>query len=117
MTQSIKICETNDLIKNSGICALLNADAKDNEAQQQVALYYLPDSEQKVFALSNWDPFGKANVMSRGMLGNLGDSLVVASPLYKQHFDLQSGVCIEDPEQSLKSYQVEIRDEGVFIQA
>jgi len=117
MTQAIKICHHDDLIKNSGICALLNTKASNDETQQQIALFYIPDSEQKVFAVSNWDPIGQANVMSRGMIGNIGDTLVVASPLYKQHFDLVSGACLEEPEHSLKSYKAEMRDDGIYIQA
>ena len=61
------------------------------------------DGEQ-VFAVSNFDPFGKANVLSRGIIGSIGEQLVVASPLYKQHFDLQTGACLEDDSVSLKTF-------------
>jgi len=27
-------------------------------AEQQIALFYLPETEQKIFALGNWDPLG-----------------------------------------------------------
>lgn len=106
------ICRVADLVKDSGICALLtiNGDA------HQVALFYLPNTEQKVYALSNWDPIGKANVLSRGMLGNVGDELVVASPLYKQHFSLTTGKCLED-DHSVPVFNVEIDDENVVLNA
>lgn len=100
------ICSVNDLIANSGVCALV----KD----QQVALFYLPDTEQQVFALGNWDPLGKANVMSRGMVGNIGDELVVASPLYKQHFSLVTGQCLEE-DASLPIFQVAIENDQVVL--
>ena len=44
-----KICNTDDLIPNSGVCALLN----EGSEQEQVAIFYLPDTEQKVFAINS----------------------------------------------------------------
>jgi nitrite reductase/ring-hydroxylating ferredoxin subunit len=34
--------------------------------------------------------------LSRGIVGSVGEHLVVASPIYKQHFCLQTGACMED---------------------
>lgn len=102
------ICSTQDLVPNSGVCAL--------HEDQQIALFYLPDTEQKIFALGNWDPLGKANVMSRGMLGNIGDELVVASPLYKQRFSLITGACLEE-EASLPVYKVVIESQHVVLKS
>jgi nitrite reductase (NADH) small subunit len=62
----------------------------------------------ELFAVSNFDPFGKANVISRGITGSVGDSLVVASPLYKQHFNLRTGECLEDNSKALKTYQIRV---------
>ena len=87
----ISVCSEDDLVNGSGVCALL----VDAGREQQVALFRTsPDAP--VFALSNFDPFGHAHVLSRGIIGSLGESLVVASPLYKQHFCLASGQCLED---------------------
>lgn len=107
MSQDV-ICSTGDLIANSGVCALIN--------NEQVALFYLPETEQKIFALANWDPLGKANVMSRGIVGNVGDELVVASPLYKQHFSLTSGACLEE-DVALKTYDVAIDGDSVVLKS
>lgn len=104
------ICSVDDLAKDSGVCALVTIKGE----AQQVAIYYLPKTEQRVFALSNWDPIGKANVMSRGMVGNIGEELVVASPLYKQHFSLISGRCLEE-EVSLNVYDVYIDNGSVMV--
>jgi nitrite reductase (NADH) small subunit len=105
-----EICSVDDLAKNSGICALLTI----NGQQQQVAIYYLPDTEQQVYALGNWDPIGQANVMSRGILGNVGDQLVVASPLYKQHFSLTSGKCLED-DAAVPVFNIAIEGQSVVL--
>jgi nitrite reductase (NADH) small subunit len=104
------ICSVDALAENSGVCALLTIGGE----QQQVAIYYLPDTEQKVFALGNWDPLGQANVMSRGILGNVGDELVVASPLYKQHFSLTSGKCLED-DVSVPVFNIAIEGQNVVL--
>ncbi len=101
------ICKKSDLVENSGVCALIN--------DEQVALFYLPKTEKKIFAVSNWDPIGKANVLSRGILGDIKGSIVVASPLYKQHFDLETGVCIEDETVKLKTYPIILEGDIVKI--
>ena len=96
--QPISLCHQNDLIPNSGICAEF--------AGKQVALFYLPNESPTVYAIGNWDPIGKANVLSRGIVGDINGQLVVASPLYKQHFDLLTGECIENGEVSVPVYAV-----------
>ena len=102
MTQ---VCALTDIAPNTGVCALYEGE--------QVALFRIGDTEQ-VFAISNYDPIGKANVLSRGITGTLGERIVVASPLYKQHFDLQTGECLEDAEQSVKTYLVTL-DNGQIV--
>ena len=59
MSQATTICDQKDLIANSGICAMVDG--------QQVALFYLPKETPQVYAIGNWDPIGKAHVLSRGM--------------------------------------------------
>lgn len=109
-TNTVPLCHVNDLVADSGICALLPDGS-------QVALFYLPDQEEnRIFALGNWDPIGKANVLSRGIVGDIGNTLVVASPLYKQHFRLQDGRCVEDETVSVPVYSVQIDGDQVLIQ-
>lgn len=98
MTDFSKICRLNDLIENAGVPALYH--------QTPIALFYV---KGQVYALDNFDPIGEASVMSRGIVGRIKGELVVASPLYKQHFNLQTGVCIEQPEVALGVYKVELR--------
>lgn len=101
MSNWISICKDEDLIPGTGLCALLNGE--------QVAVFKLA-KDQSLFAVSNYDPIGEANVLSRGITGSIGDAVVVASPLYKQHFNLQSGECLEEPEHKLKTYQVRVEN-------
>ena len=101
------LCQRSDLVAGSGVCALVD--------EQQIALYYLPEEPQCIFALGNRDPIGKANVLSRGILGDIGGELVVASPLYKQHFSLSTGQCLEEEGVSVPVYQVRLQGDEVQI--
>lgn len=105
--QGIRLCGQEDLVPNSGVCALWEG--------QQIAIFYLPDTEPSLYAISNWDPIGKAEVLSRGMVGDINGIPVVASPLYKQHFDLISGACIEDEDVRVSTYQVALAADGVWL--
>lgn len=100
----LDICSVSDLIENAGVCALVN--------NTQVAIFFV---NQKTYALSNFDPFGNANVLYRGIVGDIKNQLVVASPLYKQHFNLETGVCLEDETVILPVYTTRIENETVQI--
>jgi len=106
-----EICSLDDLVENSGVCVLVE--------DQQVALFWLRHEEShgpgELFAIGNFDPLGGANVLSRGILGSIGDKLVVASPLYKQHFCLRSGQCLQDASVSVPVYPVMLAQHKVLI--
>lgn len=90
------ICAVNDILPSTGVCALVE--------NRHVAVFRL--GVDQFFAIDNVDPKSGASVLSRGLIGNLGDRTVVASPLYKNHFDLRTGECLENPEQSVQVYRV-----------
>ena len=60
----------------------------------------------QLYAIDNVDPKSGASVLARGLVGSIGDRVVVASPLYKNHFDLRTGECLETPEQSVSAHSV-----------
>ncbi|MGH8351057.1 MAG: nitrite reductase small subunit NirD [Pseudomonas sp.] len=103
------LCGRHDLVANSGVVARLEG--------AQVALFYLPDTleGERLFAIDNRDPKSGANVIGRGLVGSLAGDLVVAAPLYKQHFRLQDGTCLEYPEQSLQVWPVRLSGDVVEI--
>lgn len=103
------LCRRHQLVANAGIVAWF--------AGAQIALFYLPHTEQgeRLFAIHNRDPQSGANVIGHGMLGQLKGELVVASPLYKQHFRLQDGQCLEQPEQQLAVWPVRLDGDQVQI--
>lgn len=82
-----EICSLDDLVAYSGISARVNG--------VQIALFYVPDAEPSVYALDNWCPAANANVLAHGIVGDINGELVVASPLYKEHFSLTTGQCLE----------------------
>jgi nitrite reductase (NADH) small subunit len=106
----ITLCSESDLVCGSGVCALLETGGKP----QQVALFR-ETADGPVYAISNFDPIGGANVLSRGIIGSLGNKLVVASPLYKQHFCLEDGQCLEDPTVKVPAWPARIVDGQVQI--
>ncbi len=56
-------------------------------------------------------------MLSRGLVGNLGDHIVVASPLYKNHFDLRTGECLESADLSVQAYEVRVDSGRVLVTA
>jgi len=100
------ICTLRDIVPNTGVCALVDA--------QQVAVFRIGRGEE-VYAIANFDPNSQAAVLSRGLVGSLGDRLVVASPIYKQHFDLRTGECLEVPECSVQAYAARVYDGKVWV--
>lgn len=105
----ISVCTDDDLVLNSGVCALVN--------DKEIAIFKMKvASEEKVFAVSNWDPFGKANVLYRGLVGSVNDEEIVISPLYKQRYALHSGQCLDDENVALTVYPVRIEQDKVLLQ-
>lgn len=108
MSQWYSACKIDDLVAGSGVCALVQGQA--------VALFYLPGEAQRVFAIDNFDPVGGASVLSRGIVGDVQGQLVVASPLYKDHFSLLDGRCVEKAEYAVRVWPARIDGDAVLVQ-
>lgn len=107
-TQWNIVCTVDDLVPESGI-AVWTDDGP-------VAIFYLPHRLPALFAISHTDPFSGANVLARGITGDLNGQPVVASPLYKQHFNLVTGQCLEDETVSVNSYRVLLDGNAVRLE-
>jgi len=96
-----------------GVAALVGAE--------QVAIFRLDANE--IRAIRNLDPFSGASILSRGIVGSRAvvgsrdDAVFVASPMYKQAFDLRTGQCLDDPEVSVPTFEVRIADGAVLVLA
>ena len=99
------VCTVDDILPNTGVCALVE--------DRHVAVFRVGETD--FYAIDNVDPKSGASVLSRGLVGNLGEQVVVASPLYKNHFDLATGACLEAPEYSVHAHSVSIEDGRVRV--
>lgn len=113
MTQ-YTVCRLDDILPETGVCALIDG--------KQVAIFRT--KETKLFALDNYDPFSQANVLSRGLIGGttitnaagLSEAvLYVASPIYKQRFNLVTGQCLDDESIILNTYKVDHDGSNVVV--
>jgi len=108
MNEWVAVCKLSDIVPDTGVCALVYG--------QQVAVFRLSgDAGDSVYAIANLDPFSKANVLSRGIVGDLKGELVVASPIYKQHFNLTTGQCLEEADVRIAVYPVRVEGDKVLV--
>jgi nitrite reductase (NADH) small subunit len=101
----VDVCPLAKLIPGRGVCALV--------AGRQVAVFRIAGEE--IYAISNFDPFSRAFVLSRGIVGSRAERLKVASPIYKQSFDLDTGVCLDDATVSVRTFDVRVVDGMVQV--
>lgn len=87
-----------DLDVEVGVPALVGAAA--------VAVFKTYAGE--LFAVSNIDPRTGSSVMARGIVGTRGEIPTVASPLYKEVYDLRTGVCLDDQTKQLEAFEVRV---------
>ena len=104
----VRVCALADLETERGRAALLGGE--------QIALFLT--HEGRVHAVSNLDPYSGAHVISRGIVGTKQDAPTVASPMYKQVFDLRTGVCLDTQGKEpavLAVWPVAVRDGDVYL--
>lgn len=99
------VCKVGDILPGTGVCALVH--------DRHVAIFRVGSAG--FYAIDNIDPRSNASVLSRGLVGSLGERLVVASPLYKNHFDLRTGDCLESPGHSVRAHPVLVREDDVLV--
>ena len=108
------ICPLDDIVPETGVCALV--------AGKQIAIFRTRDDE--LYAIDNFDPFSQTNILSRGLIGGTTrvvddepqEVLYVASPMYKQRFDLATGQCLDDDDVQIGSYAVSLKGNEVWVE-
>jgi nitrite reductase (NADH) small subunit len=103
---AVVVCALDDLQPDRGACALVDGQA--------VAIFRCSPFDE-VYAIGNIDPFSGASVLSRGIVGSIGDRPVVASPIYKNRFDLAEGTSLENPTVRVPVHPVWIVDGQVLV--
>lgn len=99
------VCRLEQIEVDGGVTALVDGAA--------VAIFRTHDGN--VYAMSNYDPWAHASVLARGIVGTRGDVPVVASPMYKQVFDLRTGQCLDDAEVRVQTYDVRVEEGTVLV--
>lgn len=99
------VCPLDAIVPSSAVAALVDG--------HQIAIFRLPGDQ--VYAISNFDPFSKAFVLSRGIVGDRKGEIKVASPIYKHSFSLISGQCLDDPSVRLRTWSTRVVDGSVQI--
>ena len=94
----VDVCDVDDVQVERGVRVLVGG--------AHVAVFRTYDGE--VHAIDAIDPFSQASVLARGIVGSRSGDPFVASPMYKQRFDLRTGVCLDDSTVSVRVYPVEI---------
>jgi nitrite reductase (NADH) small subunit len=102
----VDVCALEDIWPSSGAAALISGT--------QIAIVRVGDSDT-VYALSNFDPFSEAFVIARGIVGDRAGRAKIASPIFKQSFDLETGVCLDDAQVVLTTYPVRVRDGRIEV--
>ncbi|MEK8050017.1 nitrite reductase small subunit NirD [Ideonella sp. DXS22W] len=100
-----EVCALDDILPDTGVAARV--------AGRHVAVFRV--GQDRLYAIDNVDPKSGASVLARGLVGNLGERVVVASPLYKNHFDLATGECLELPDQSVQAHPVRAEQGRVLV--
>lgn len=97
-----RVCPLDGLTPDRGAVALVRG--------RQVALFRLSSGD--VYALGNRDPFSGAQVLARGIVGDRAGVPKVASPVYKQSFDLRTGACLDDVGVAVPAYPARVGEDG-----
>lgn len=100
------VCPLADIWPDAGVAAMIDG--------HQIAVFRI-GSDGPVHAIDNRDPQSGANVLSRGLTGSLGERVVVASPIYKQHYELATGICLEDASLSVRAYPTRVEAGQVWV--
>ena len=100
----IPVCRIDALTPDRGVAALVDGE--------QVAIFLLgpveDGSDAALYAIGNHDPLSGANVLARGLVGSVGDTVFVASPIYKQRFDLSSGRCLDETDVTVPAHEARL---------
>jgi nitrite reductase (NADH) small subunit len=79
------VCARAGLSAGRGVAALVDG--------HPIAVFLLADGS--LHAIDNVDPCSGAGVLSRGVVGEADGAPTVASPMFKQRFDLRTGHCLD----------------------
>ena len=101
------VCAVDDITPDTGVAVLVG--------DLQIAIVRVGDGDDQIFAVGNYDPFSKAFVIARGIVGDRGGVPKIASPIFKQSFDLTNGQCLDDANVRIPAYPTRVQDGRVAV--
>ncbi len=99
-------CKTSDVPDNGGVCVKYGED--------QIALFNF-SRRGEWYATQNMCPHRMQMALSRGMIGTQENEPKVACPFHKKTFSLKTGECLNGDECAIKTYQVKVENDFVYI--
>lgn len=99
-----RVCRLTDLEDQRAATVLAHGQA--------IALFRIDD---RVFAVSNHDPFSRHSTIARGIVVARPGGPAVGSPTHRHTFDLQTGRCLEDDQVCISVYDVKVEDGVVLV--
>jgi nitrite reductase (NADH) small subunit len=103
----IDVCAVADITPDTGVAVLIG--------DLQIAVVRVGDSDDGIFAVGNYDPFSHAFVIARGIVGDRAGVPKIASPIFKQSFDLTNGQCLDDAAVRIPSYPTRVREGRIAV--
>ena len=94
----VKVCDAGELVVGIGVSALVRG--------KQVALF--KTGERELRAVGNRDPYSGTQTMARGLVLQRDGRTLLAAPTGRELFDLETGVCVDDPMTRLALYPVRL---------
>lgn len=101
------VCPVGRIVPDTGVTALVDG--------VQVAVFR--SSDGRLYAIGNHDPCSGANVLSRGIVGDVDGRAFVASPIHKQRFDLASGSCLDVTDEATPTFAVRVTEDTIEVAA
>jgi NAD(P)H-dependent nitrite reductase small subunit len=82
--------------------------------QVQIAIFRF-DALGRWYACQNMCPHKRAFVLSRGVVGTQGEEAIVACPLHKKTYSLETGACLTGEGYTVKVFPVRVAGERVEL--
>ena len=99
-------CTVDDVPDNGGVCV--------RYYNHQIAVFHYT-RRGEWYATQNECPHRQQMALSRGMIGTQDDEPKVACPFHKKTFSLKTGECLNGDECAIKTYEVKVEGDKVFI--
>ena len=104
----VKIAHIDEFPEDAGVAILIG--------KLQIAVFNT-DSKSRWYATQNLCPHKQEMAISRGLVGDLNGEPKVACPFHKKTFSLENGKCLSGDPFELQTYQVDILDNYVYVNA